>query len=66
MGAKSWNMSLYILKKNINKILLDYILLLYLIMWSEHNGDALPKNAEWSLWYSFVSATNFVIYSSCK
>ena len=66
MASKSWNMSLYILKKNVKKVLLFYILLLYLIISSECNGDALPKNFEWNLWHSFVSATNFVICFSCK
>ena len=59
MASKTWNMSLYM-------VFLYYILLLYLIIWSEYNGDPLPKNFEWNLWYSFVSAMNFVIYFSCK
>ena len=44
MASKSRNMSLYILEKKMNKVLLVYILLIYLIIGLEHNGDALPKN----------------------
>jgi hypothetical protein len=43
MACKSRNMSPLILKNKIILVLLDYILSLYLIIRSEHNGDALPK-----------------------
>jgi hypothetical protein len=43
MACKSGNMSPLMLKNNINKLVLDYILSLHFIIRSEHNGDALPK-----------------------
>jgi hypothetical protein len=34
-----------------NIVELDYILLLYLIIGSEHNADALPKNYKYTTWF---------------
>ena len=35
------------LKKE-NRVVLDYILSLYFIIGSKHNGDVLPKNYTWA------------------
>jgi len=43
MASKSRNISL-ILKKKINKFVLEYFSSLHVIIGSEHNGDALSKN----------------------
>ena len=40
--------------------MLDYILSLYLITGSEHNGDALPKN------YKFLTAENHPDVGNCS
>ena len=44
MASNSRNPSLSILKNKINKVVLDYILLLCFIVGSKHNVDAMPTN----------------------